>query len=239
MRYLYLGLMLWVLSFSPLSSAATITIVTDKWDGYSNADGSGYYLELMKAIYSAEGVEVSVKQVPYARSMEMVATNKADVVLGIYPGEKFTGTYAKHPLNIDIIDAALTPAFASTWVDINSLADKKVGAVRGWGFDAYVPVKMRYKEYSSLKPLLKMLNNGRVDAVLATEVDIKASASGNNFVIKKAVIVNSAYAVFASSNNAKKMLAIFDAGIVKLHDSGQLRAIMTKNLNSLESYPFQ
>lgn len=223
-----------------LWAAGTVTVATDAWEGYSNKNGSGYYLDLVRTVFEAEGIKVNIKIVPYPRSMEMVTTQKADVMLGAYPDADITGTYSAMPLNVEKIDAAITPALNGVWQGTESLAGKKVGAVKGLNFDQYLTVSMDYKEVSNLPSLLKMLDKGRMDAVLAAEADLmeadKASGGGNHF-IKHGVINNKAYAVFANSPNGKAMLEVFDKGMAKIHADGTLKSLMQKNLNTTIFYP--
>ena len=221
-------------------SAGSVLVATDAWEGYSNKDGSGYYLELINTIFNDAGVAVTIKIVPYPRSMEMVSNQKADVMLGAYPGADIKGVYSKRPLNVEKIDAAISPALEANWQGPNSLAGKKVGAVKGLNFDTYLDVEMEYKEVSKLTSLMKMLDKGRMDAVLAAEADIleaDKSAGGVSYVLKHAVINNKAYAVFSNSPNGKAMLSVFNQGIEKLHANGKLREIMQSNLNTTVFYP--
>lgn len=223
--------------------ASSITIVSDEWEGYTNKQGGGYYFELMKAIFEAQGVNVNVKLVPYKRSVDMVTTQKADVMLGAYKGETIEGTFSPHPLEIDKVDVAISPQMNDQWQGVESLEGKRVGALKGYAFDDYIDVKMRYKELSNLKSLLKMLNHGRLDAVIDYEADIKVSEQdikeSPNYIIKKAIIVNPSFAVFSNTNNGKAMLAIFNEGIQSLHKSGRLKEIMMSNLGVLSTYPIE
>ena len=230
-----------LLSHAGVVAAASLFIASDEWESYVHKDGTGYYLELMKEIFEAEGVEVSFKIFPYKRTVEMVSTNKADVMLGAYQKEAVTGTFAKYPLEIDKVDAAVNPEIAKNWSGIQSLAGKRVGAVKGYAFDDYMDVKMRYKELTQLKSMLKMLNHGRLDAVIDYEADIRVAEKEVNeapqYTIINSVIENPSYAVFANTENGKKMLAIFERGMERLMANGRLKEIMQNNVGSLASYP--
>lgn len=220
---------------------STLLIATDDWEGYAHRDGSGYYLELFKEIFEPEGVTVSIKFFPYKRTVEMVSTNKADVMLGAYEKEVVTGSFAKFPLEIDKVDAAVRPEIANNWNGIQSLEGKRVGAVKGYAFDDYMEVNMRYKELSQLTSMLKMLNHGRLDAVVDYEADIhvaeKELGEKPQYVIVNSIIANPSYAVFANTANGKEMLKIFEAGMQKLMANGRLKVLMEKNVGSLASYP--
>ncbi|WP_339671299.1 transporter substrate-binding domain-containing protein [Dasania marina] len=222
-------------------AAGQIVVATDIWEDFSNPDGSGYYTDILKAIYEPRGIKVVVKYVPYKRSVEMMQSDKADVVLGVYKSENLPGSYADQPLEMDVVDAAISPALAATWSGLESLAGKKVGAVLGNDFNEFVPVSIQYKELSKLKSLVKMLNHQRIDAILDYEADIQRelqlSGEAANFEIKFGVIQNPSFAVFSNSSHGKAMLAIFNEAFIKLHESGKLKELLMNNTGSLSGYP--
>ncbi|MCR8921640.1 hypothetical protein NO559_02580 [Dasania sp. GY-MA-18] len=84
-------------SIAAYAAPTKIFIALDQWDSYSSKEGAGYCLELMKEVPEPAGVAVSFKIVPYRRSVEMVSTNKADVMLGAYSCEKIEGAFVSFP----------------------------------------------------------------------------------------------------------------------------------------------
>lgn len=58
-------------------------VATDEWSSYTNKDGTGYYFDVLRAIFPAPEYELDIKIVPYARSLSMVKDGSAQVVLGI------------------------------------------------------------------------------------------------------------------------------------------------------------
>ena len=236
------GLAVFLLPLCALfSQAETLTVATDVWEDYSNEDGTGYYTDLLKAIYEPQGINVVIKYVPYMRSVEMIANKKADVMLGAYEGEDIEGTYAKYPIEMDVVDAAVSPELAASWQGVNSLTGKKVGAVRGNEFSEYTEVDMKYREVSNLRSLLKMLNHKRIDAVLDYEPDIlsaeKTTGEQSRFEIKTEVLVNPSFFVFANSKKGEKMRKIFDEYYIKLYKSGQVKKLYVANTGADNGMP--
>ncbi|MCR8922793.1 transporter substrate-binding domain-containing protein [Dasania sp. GY-MA-18] len=218
-----------------------ITVATDEWQHYTHKDGSGYYLDLLNSIYQAHNITVNVKFVPFQRSIAMVSNGKADMMLGAYKDDKISGHYSARALSAHRVDAALSPDLASNWQGVSSLAGKKVGALKGYALDQYIDVAMEYKEVSKLSSLLKMLDAGRLDAVISDEDEIKKAEMTNkksgNYVIKTSIINNTTYAVFADNIKGKAMLTLFNEGMEKLHQNGQLKAMMIKTLGNSNNYP--
>ena len=222
--------------YTMVARAETLIVATDVWEDYSNEDGTGYYLDLLKAIYEPKGINIDVKYVPYKRSVEMVDNKKADMMLGAYEGEEIVGVYGKYPIELDVVDAAVSPELAK-----ESLSGKKVGAVRGNEFNSYTNVSMKYREVSNLRSLLKMLNHQRIDAVLDYEVDIrsagKAIGEASRFEIKTGVLSNPSYFVFANSARGEKMRKIFDEEFIKLYRDGKVQNIYLANTGNSAGLP--
>ena len=222
-------------------AAQTLVVATDIWEGYSNEDGTGYYTDLLKAIYEPQGINVVVKYVPYMRSIEMLDNHKADVMLGAYQGEDITGSYGKYPIEIDVVDAAVSKDLAANWQGIESLSGKKVGAVRGNEFSEYTDVEMKYREVSNLRSLLKMLNHQRIDAVLDYEPDIisaeKTTGEKSKFEVKTGVLKNPSFFVFAKSSKGKNMKEVFDQGFLELYQAGKVKEIYIANTGGDDGMP--
>jgi polar amino acid transport system substrate-binding protein len=229
--------------FSPYLFADTdnIIVVSDEWKNYSNKDGSGYYLDTVREIFDKQGLAVTFKIVPYQRSVEMINNKTADVIVGVYKTKDVSANYSSTPFEIDRVDAALSVTIANNWQGLASLKGQRVGALKGYSFDDYIDVDMRYKEMSKLKSMLKMLNHGRLDAVLNYEPDmLQAQKSINEnpqYTIKNSVLENRTYAAFANNPKGQRLLKVFNQGITSLHKSGQLKDIMLSNLGSTANYP--
>lgn len=109
-RHLYsLRVIMFILFSIPCmvsGAASKVTVVTDEWANFTNADGTGYYLELLERIYPAPEYELDISFMPYARSLIMVKNNKADVVLGIYQNELPKNQLSQYVVERDLVKVA-------------------------------------------------------------------------------------------------------------------------------------
>lgn len=232
-------------SATAMAAPANLFIALEQWENYSNPDGSGYYLELMREIYQPKGITVNYKLVPYKRSIEMLASHKVDAIMGAYKGMNIPGMFSEQSLDLDKVDAFISPQLNQTWQGTESLTGQRVGSLKGYEFDRYVEMKLQYQEQPTLVALLKMLDLGRLDAIVGYEADIAVAQKilsndagyAPNYVIKRNVLINSSYAVFADTERGRAMLKIFNEGILDLHESGRLKTLMLKNVGSLSNYP--
>ena len=221
----------------------TITVATKVWDKYSESDGTGYYVDLLQAIFEPQGIRVDIKYVSFARSMQLVASGQADMMMGAYQQEQVPGLYAKYPTDRDVVDAVLSPALAASWQGLNSLKNMRVGAQKGEAFNDDIPVATYYFEAPDLNALLKMLESDRLDAVLFYEEDVvevwASLGLAGEPLIRQGVLNNATYAVFADTESGKAYKKIYEAGLYALHQNGRLKKMMQQNARTLRYYPFQ
>ncbi len=232
MRHLQPVLLLIILSFTSLVHSQEIHVATDVWEGYTNKDGTGYYLEVIKSIFPAPQYSIKISYVPYMRAVSMVKSGQADVVLGVYMGDLDDKLVAqKNYVEIDEIDIVVNQSFAKTWQGVASLRDKRVVAQIGFGFNELFDTPMKYSEKVDLVGMLKMLKSGRTDAVIDYVGDIKRvwSTAGMNddFAIIRRIKTNKTYFAFSQKKPALKVH--FEDKFSALVASGKIKAIGLKH----------
>ncbi|MBT1446120.1 ABC transporter substrate-binding protein [Shewanella sp. JM162201] len=217
-----------------------IRVVTAAWLGYANAEGEGYYFDLLRRAFPAPDWELQVTVVPFARSIQLVKHGKADLVLGLYRGDLAPGLYSAEPVELDKVDVALTPAMARDWHGLDSLAQRKVQAYLAYGFNRLIPEPMYYEETSSLDDMLRNLNDGRIDAVLDYRPGIEAAAGriGNRqFEILDDVISAEVYFGFADTPFGASLKLHFDQAHRELIDSGEQASMYDRTQRELGLKP--
>ncbi len=215
--------------------AGPLKIVTDVWEGYTSKEGKGYYIDLLKAIYNEPTDSVEFSVLPYARSLEMVKTGKADVVLGVYFGEIPDKHMAAYVVEQDLVDVVVSAEMAKSWKGVQMLEGKKVMAKIGYAFDAITDVKMKYSEKTSLANMLKMISAGRADAVLDYKADLEplmeeAGLAKDKYSILEAVLSSPIYFGFADSPKGIAAKARFEKSFKALYESGEIKKMMESNL---------
>ncbi len=224
---------------SSFAYAERIIVATDIWVGYTNRDGSGYYLDLINEIFKWPKYEVEVDFVPFKRSTVMIQKGHADIMLGAYIDDIPPLLLTDYPVETDSIDAVISKDLAKKWIGIASLKNKNIIAKLGYSFDSLFKIPVKYTEYPDLLPMLNMLKNGKVDAVLDYELDIKMNWDkallGDNFTIKKSVVVSNAY--FGFSENKPHLKKIFQEQFKLLYKSGRIAELMKKNIGNTKKIP--
>lgn len=215
-----------ILQCLPLAAAHSVEVrvVTAQWLGYADAQGEGYYFEILKRAFPEPQWQLNIMVVPFARSIQMLQHERADIVLGVYRGDLRRGSYSQYPVEMDKVDIAITPAMARDWQGLSSLTHRKVQAYLAYGFDRIIPHTMYYEESSSLEDMLARLNEGRIDAVLDYRPGLEAATrkigEPVNYVIVDNVLNENVYFGFADTRFGSSLKLHFDSVHKQLIDDG-------------------
>ncbi|MCG8614427.1 MAG: transporter substrate-binding domain-containing protein [Pseudomonadales bacterium] len=234
-------ILLLVLPFTATMAIEKITVVSDEWHNYAEQDGTGYYFDLLRAIYPETQYHLEFSIVPYSRSLYLVEYNKANIVLGIYQGELADARLSQYVIERDLVDALVTPELANKWQGPESLTGEVVIAKLGYGFDKVTEIKMVYVEQPKVINMVKMLKARRVSAILDYEEDLKAyideGGLGSAFKIKKSVLAVNTYFGFSGDAQGKSLQSRFNSEFKRLWDSGKIQALLLENTGSLAGLP--
>ncbi|RTR27936.1 transporter substrate-binding domain-containing protein [Shewanella atlantica] len=210
----------------PIEGPRVVTIATDSWLGYTNRDGSGYYFDILKRVFPEKEWQLQIDIVPFSRVRYLVDHNRTDMALGFYSGDTAKALYSHYPVEVDSVDAAITPEMAVIWKGAESLSHKKVQALLAYRYDEFISVPMYYEESSNLLEMMNRVNRGQVDAVLDYKPVMLTMVPKLNqprqFVIIENVFRTEIYFVFSDNERGAKLKRHFDSELKKLIDSGEL-----------------
>lgn len=170
-----------LLSISPLVQAERLLLVGDEFCPYNCDDKGthqGYMIDLLRHIYSGLGYEVEYRLVPWSRSIQMVSSGAADILIANTPEN------SPDPRLSTVLGVDSTCFFArqdSTWQfdDIDDLKAVRLGVIQDYHYDgkgpldAYIRANIRdtsrvvsSKGARALHTNFKMLQAGRLDVLL-------------------------------------------------------------------------
>ena len=220
-----------------------IHVVTSQWANQTNADGSGYFYELLDKIYAPKGIAIKVKVMPFSHASDALKNGQADVLLGAYANSFDPDWYSNQPVEVDIVDALLTPELYKNCETIHCLEGRRVVAASGYDFDQYLDIKMDYIEVRSVDSMVKMLMAGRVDAVLDYKQGIREVMrqldKTRPVLLKESILEFPGYFVFYGSERGRAFKKIFDQSMEQLIANGEIKALQIKNFGHLNRYPLQ
>jgi len=62
----------------------TIKVYSEAWIDSTNKDGTGYYWDILREVFEQSGSTLSINTTTYKRSVGMVQTGEADLMVGAF-----------------------------------------------------------------------------------------------------------------------------------------------------------
>jgi len=234
-------LLLFIVSISYSSFSETITAAGDPWPPFLDPESpnEGIVLEIARAAYKTQGYEVEMKFVPWARAVHGVKEADYDVLLGTWHTKEreefllFSDAYLENEIKFIKRE---DDSFEFTGMD--SLTDKNVGIVRGYGYgDEFLnATNFRRPEGKDLLISIKKLVNDRIDLTLEDEIVARAMLKKQApHLLKKikftknALSTNSLHVTSGLKNSKhKEYIKAFNEGFKEIKSNGSFEKILKK-----------
>lgn len=152
--------------------ADPLNVYCDDWPGFCQRDGRGIYLDIVRAIYQPNGYEVIPRIVPYKRALAVIAQQGGDMAMGVYRDEVSGVLQPRYPASADDLTVLMLKKWQPQWLGESSLKGQGVVWLRGWAFDKYIPVSMRWHEIDSHDMALQLLAKERYRYYLTAGVQL-------------------------------------------------------------------
>ena len=213
-----------------------ITVVSEAWSDYTNADGTGLGWDILRKVFEPAGVQVHTRTAPYTRSMGLVQRGEADAWVGSYHDEVASTRYPRWYYDTDHIYAlGLVDKPAPT---LDTIGRYRLAWVRGYGFERYLPRIRQYNEVQRRTGILSMLAHDRADYYIDayTEIEGILKDAGNPAQFKLTHIAElPLYVGFADTPRGRALMALFDQRMDTLVPGGELRQVFA---HWKQPYPF-
>lgn len=221
----------------PTSVPREIVLVSEEWENYTQANGTGLGWDVLRHVFEPRGVTVRASTVPYLRAVGLVSRGDADAWVGAYLDEAPDTLYPKWPYDVDEVYAlgladTLPPTLAS-------LGYFRVAWMRGYQFERYLPHITEFNEVRRRDSILSMLELRRADLYIdaKTEIDnlLRRTPRPDHF---RATFLTTLplYLSFTNSARGRALRALYDQRMEELVRSGELKAIFERWKHP---YPFE
>lgn len=224
-----------------------ISIRTDLWCPYAcspQSSSPGFMIEISKFILEKNGYTVDYQTLNWARSITETREGKFSAIIGAAKSDAPDFIFPDYSLGQATF--RLFGKKNSTWkfTDETSVKNKKIGVINGYTYDELTTQFINKKNPSflvisgdsPLEQLIKMLENGRIDALyedplVFQETLNKMKRKSSEFKDLGAIQAYEQPLFIAFSpkyKDADKVKKLFDQEIVQMRKSGELKKILTK-----------
>lgn len=204
----------------------------------------GYAVEVLQSIFQKEGIQIDVKLIDWARSIQETRNNISQGIIGSSKKEAHDLVFPVKTIG------RKRPAFFtrrnSDWLldDPTNVVNSKVGVINGYYYGEELDrfVKMRHPSFKPfvgdrpLSQILQMLASGQLDVFIENATIIDHLKKNKNPLLKDIKQVGWAssteidlYVAFSPKNpKAKTYSHLFSKGIEELRHTGELQKILSK-----------
>ncbi|MFE8070675.1 transporter substrate-binding domain-containing protein [Marinobacteraceae bacterium S3BR75-40.1] len=223
-------LSLLLLSSLPLTAPAedtegTVDLTSAEWEGYTEADGQGLYFDVLNAVFQPTDLTYTLHLLPWRRAQFMVENQQADGLVGTYHDNDKPLIYPFWHIDMD---APVVAAFSlwndKIWQGPESLETARVGWIRGYGFEKWLPDNVNPVTVGDLETGVQLLKMGRIDYLLDYERYL-APLLHKPFVMKQAIAPKKLYVGFQKTPRGQRLADLFDQRMAALYRSGKLKQL--------------
>ena len=209
-----------------------IKLVSDSWHNLTMENGTGLYFDLIRKVYEPMGIKVSIKIVPYARSVDMVKTGAADAWVASFMNEQPFPLYPKWHFDRNKQMVLYSKSSGTTFSGMKSLENKKVVWLRGFNLDKYLSVKVNLNEIDDISQAFKILDVKRADFFIGAESDIEAKIKEEKIDMSKYtmefIMYLNLYLAFANNERGKYFCEAWDKQMDSINATPEFRALYNK-----------
>lgn len=219
-------------AFAEQTVPTELQISTPVWPGFTNADGSGAYVDLFQLIYPKEQVQLVWHFSNYSRAIALVQQGKHHMVPGLSAHESIaqreTLLLSAHPFDFDLIVAIYDPAYTAA-PTLEQLKQHKLAWDLAYDLHLLLDLPVKGYEVLDIKQGLELVKNRRVDIYLAEKSELLQYLQGETPVKLqplqyKELLKDPIYLAFADNEAGRIFKEIWDRRFIDLYNTGQLKS---------------
>jgi polar amino acid transport system substrate-binding protein len=218
-------------AFAEQTTPAELQISTPVWPGFTNADGSGAYVDLFRLVYPKEQVQLTWHFSNYGRAIALVQQGKYHMVPGLSAHELISKDKAlllsAQPFDFDLIVAIYHPEHTAP-PNVEQLKQHKLAWDLAYDLHLVLGLKEKGYEVLDIKQGLELVKNRRIDIYLAEKSELLQYLQGETPVKLqplqyKELLRDPIYLAFADNEAGRSFKEIWDRRFIDLYKTGQLK----------------
>ncbi len=219
-------------------SRDTLKVITPQWEDQTNADGSGLFFDILRAVYESEDIGLAYTFAPWKRCQAMVNAGNQDAMLCVWKSHARQNHQitTKMPLFVEETAVVVKKASGIIWKGIHSLDYKRAVWLRGYNYHqssqmAGIQLADWY-EVDAQEDAWHQLDLDRFDAYIDARIDIdgylKSDRQNAGLYQIYPLWKQKAYVAFTDTKRSRRLIRIYDTRVKALIASGELARIHAK-----------
>jgi polar amino acid transport system substrate-binding protein len=199
-----------------------IKVVSEEWTDYTNADKSGTYWDIIRAVYGGS-YQLELTITNWSRALKLVESGKADIVIGSYKKTSHHFLFPKHHLDIEYPVYAIYDKKTLTVDSVDDLAGLTIAGKKDYNFPHFLPHTSHFFGVNEIHNVVKLIRNKRVNAALAYEYNLQLADPNKAFTHKVVIPRIPIYLAFTQSDLGRNLSKVYDKRIIELIKSNSLQ----------------
>ena len=243
-----LGMLLLLLATTVAASAATISVRADSWPPYNDTPQevkAGYMIEVLKEIFLPLGHKIDYRLLSWDESLAAVRKGQFDAVVGASKDDAPDFVYPKETFGRSGNGFFVLRGNPWRFQGLSSLTQVRLGVIESYAYNPELDNYLKAHKGTTrivvaggetpLGDLIDLLRQGKLD-VIVEDTSVMTYALAKSKVppgeIKRAGELGESsdlYVAFSpGGKNSREYARLFDAGLIKLRQSGRLQAILAR-----------
>ena len=210
-----------------------VVAVGPSWDSFTNKDGTGLYHEILNKVFGLYGITVRREYVPSERGLQLIANGEADFHT-CYDKVAPPFVLARIPMYENTFSVFFHKERIGPWKGLETLRGRTVACRIGYYTEDNFDVPVLLHPVKTGGAALGMVVLGRMDFYVDDRKLIEESMRDapvefdlTEYDIREAGR-RAYFPVFADSERGAGILELYEAGMRRLHETGELKPIFEK-----------
>ncbi|WP_158088358.1 substrate-binding periplasmic protein [Colwellia chukchiensis] len=217
--------MIWISALFISQCFATptkLTVVSEEWLGYTNANGTGTYCDIVKAVYGQD-YQLELITTTWSRALNLVETGRADILVGGYHSTNHKLVFPQYHLDTEYPLYVIYDDKAHNITQIEDLAGLTVAGRKDYGLAKFLPQSSYFYGLDLIDDSAKFIEKNRVDAVLTYKVNLALADPETRYTHQVIGKEARLYLAFSRTALGHKLKEHYDRNIKQLVKLKQLQ----------------
>ncbi|MEH6594467.1 MAG: transporter substrate-binding domain-containing protein [Colwellia polaris] len=199
-----------------------LIVASEEWQEYTNADGTGTYWDIVRAIYGKD-YQLEFISTSWSRALSLVETGRADMIVGSYKHKNRQLLFPKYHLDIEYPLYAIYDQSKHNISQANDLAGLTIAGRKDYELQKFLPKNSRFYGVDYIDNIAKLIEKKRVDVAVTYHTNLGLADPKTQYSHKVIGPEERLYLAFTQSEKGQKLQAHYDQEIIKLVSGNEIK----------------
>lgn len=198
-----------------------LKVISEEWQDYTNADGTGTYWDIVKAVYGQD-YQLEFITSTWSIALNAVESGRADILVGTYNLADRKLAFPHHHIDMEYPIYAIYDANAHHISAMDDLAGLTVAGKKGYDLQSFLPSSSYFYGVDYIDDIALLIERKRIDVALTYQVNLPLADPESRYAHKEIGAEEPLYIAFTLSAKGQALRTHFDQKIKKLIANKQL-----------------